>query len=90
MTLTETQKDMIAICKMNGGTPLESIVLISRLYKTKMQIEMIRWMLKNPGANSQQRYKQCLKIYTKHHTKQDQEEQDRYWAEMEAQDSKEE
>lgn len=88
MVLSEMQKDMISIAKKNGAQRIDVIVLVAELYKPEMQLEMIRWMLKNPGANSLQLSEQCSKIYKKHHTKQDQEEQDRYWQELEEQDSK--
>ena len=88
--LTQMQEDMIDICKSQGGPPAEAILLVSELYKPEMQLEMIRWMLTNSGTNSQQRYEQCSKIRSKYHTQQDQEKIDRYWQELEEQDSEEE
>ena len=89
MELTQMQKDMISIAKKNGAQRIDAIVLVAELYKPEMQLEMIQWMLKNPGANSLQLSEQCSRIYKKHHTKQDQEEQDRYWQKMEEENSKE-
>ena len=90
MELTQMQKDMITIAKKNGAQRIDALVMVMELYKPEMQLEMIQWMLNNPGNNAQRLSKQCSKIYKKYHTKQDQEEHDRYWQKMEEQNSKEE